>query len=113
MSKYIKWFRELSVNDVAEVGGKNANLGEMYSNLTSAGVKVPNGYAVTASAYKYVLDYNNLWDKLKEILDNMDVNDVSSLQKAGKSCRDLIQNAILPDDLKKEIIDNFYELKKE
>jgi pyruvate,water dikinase len=113
MSKYIKWFRELSVNDVAEVGGKNANLGEMYSNLTSAGVKVPNGYAVTASAYKYVLDYNNLWDKLKEILDNMNVDDVASLQKAGKSCRDLIQNATVPDDLRKEIINNFYELKKE
>ncbi len=113
MSKYIKWFRELSVKDVAEVGGKNANLGEMYSNLTSAGVKVPNGYAVTASAYKYVLDYNNLWDKLKEILDNMDINDVASLQKVGKSCRDLIQNATVPDDLRKEIINNFYELKKE
>jgi len=113
MSKYIKWFRDLSVNDVAEVGGKNANLGEMYSNLVSAGVKVPNGYAVTASAYKYILDYNNLWDKLKKILENMNINDVTSLQKAGESCRDLIKNAIVPDDLKDEIISNFYELKKE
>jgi pyruvate,water dikinase len=113
MSKYIKWFRELSVKDVAEVGGKNANLGEMYSNLTTAGVKVPNGYAVTASAYKYVLDYNNLWGKLKEILDNMDINDVTSLQKAGEACRNLIQNVTIPDDLKEEIINNFYQLKKE
>ena len=113
MSKYIKWFKELSVKDVAEVGGKNANLGEMYSNLTSAGVKVPNGFAVTASAYKYILDYNNLWDELKKTLDEMNIEDVASLQKAGAKCRELIQNAKIPDDLKEEIINNYHELKKE
>ncbi len=59
--KNIKWFNEIGIEDVAEVGGKNASLGEMYRNLTEEGVRVPNGFAVTAGAYKYVLDYNHAW----------------------------------------------------
>jgi pyruvate,water dikinase len=110
---YVKWFNEIGIKNVAEVGGKNASLGEMYSNLTGEGVKVPNGFAVTASAYKAVLDYNDAWDKLKQILEVMDINDVASLQKAGAACRDIVYNATLPDDIKQAIIKNYHKLKDE
>ncbi|MCF6207691.1 MAG: phosphoenolpyruvate synthase, partial [Sulfurovum sp.] len=56
MSQNIKWFKEIGIEDVAEVGGKNASLGEMYQNLAPLGVRVPNGFAVTSSAYRYVLE---------------------------------------------------------
>ena len=113
MSKNIKWFSEIGIEDVPEVGGKNASLGEMYRNLTSEGVLVPNGFAVTASAYKYVLDSNNAWEKLHKELDNLDVNDVNALQKAGKNCREIVYNCKLPQDLKEEILNAYAKLKEE
>ena len=111
--KNIKWFSEIGIEDVPEVGGKNASLGEMYQNLTSEGVRVPNGFAVTASAYKYVLDHNNAWEKLHAQLDNLDVNDVDALQKAGRACREIVYNCALPDDLKNDILDAYAKLKAE
>ncbi len=113
MSQNIKWFSEIGIEDVAEVGGKNASLGEMYRNLTSEGVRVPNGFAVTASAYKYILDYNHLWEKLHAQLDDLDPNNVKQLQERGAACRDLVYHATIPDDLKQEILDNYAKLKKE
>jgi len=58
---YIRWFNEIGIDDVPLVGGKNASLGEMYQNLTAEGVQVPNGFAVTAQAYQYVLESNQAW----------------------------------------------------
>ncbi len=113
MSRNIKWFNEIGIEDVPEVGGKNASLGEMYRNLTSEGVLVPNGFAVTASAYKYVLDSNNAWEKLHKELDNLNVNDVNALQKAGKECREIVYNCKLPQDLKEEILNAYKKLKEE
>ncbi len=113
MSQNIKWFSEIGIEDVAEVGGKNASLGEMYQNLTQEGVRVPNGFAVTASAYKYILDYNNLWEKLHAQLDDLDPDNVKQLQERGAVCRDLIYNATIPDDLKAEILENYAKLKEE
>ena len=113
MSQYIKWFKEIGIEDVAEVGGKNASLGEMYQNLTSEGVRVPNGFAVTASAYKYILDYNNAWKKLHEQLDDLDPNNLKQLQERGANCRKIIWECKLPDDLKQNIFDGFEKLKKE
>jgi len=110
---YIKWFREISIEDVTEVGGKNASLGEMYQNLTSEGVRVPNGFAVTASAYKAILDFNSVWDKLHEELDTMNVNDMKDLQKRGAACREIIYTCKLPDDLKRDILNNYAKLKEE
>jgi len=110
---YIKWFSEIGIEDVTEVGGKNASLGEMYQNLTSQGVRVPNGFAVTATAYKAILDYNNVWDKLHEELDNMNINDMKDLQKRGAACRDIIYTCKLPDDLKEDILKNYTKLKEE
>ncbi len=113
MSQNIKWFSEIGIEDVAEVGGKNASLGEMYQNLTSEGVRVPNGFAVTASAYKYILDYNHLWEKLHAQLDDLDPNNVKQLQERGAACRDLVYKATIPDDLKQEILENYAKLKEE
>jgi len=111
--KYIKWFKEIGINDVAEVGGKNASLGEMYKNLTNKGVLVPNGFAVSSNAYRYILDFNDAWEKLHKELEGLDPNDVKDLQKKGKKCREIIYNCKIPNDLKDEILKSYDELKKE
>ena len=113
MSKYIKWFNVIGIEDVAEVGGKNASLGEMYQNLTQEGVRVPNGFAVTATAYKYILDHNGLWEKLHAVLDDLDPDNVRELQEQGAACRELVYHAEIPEDLKYEIVQNFSKLKEE
>ena len=109
----IKWFNEINIEDVAEVGGKNASLGEMYQQLTAEGVRVPNGFAVTSSAYRYVLESNNAWEKLHKELDTLDVTNVDALQKHGKACRDIVNSCKIPDDLKKDILFSYEKLKKE
>jgi pyruvate,water dikinase len=109
----IKWFEEIGIEDVAEVGGKNASLGEMYQNLTSEGVRVPNGFAVTSTAYRYVLESNDAWSKLHEQLDNLNIDDVTDLQRRGKKCREIVYNCELPQDLKDDILTAFSELKRE
>ncbi len=113
MGKYVKWFDEIGIEDVADVGGKNASLGEMYRTLTQEGVRVPNGFAVTAGAYRYVLEYNDAWPKLHKLLDNLDFDDVKALQKAGAECRKIVQACRIPDDLKEEIRQGYEKLKKE
>ena len=111
--QYIKWFKEVGIGDVPEVGGKNASLGEMYRNLTGEGVRVPNGFAVTATAYRHVLETNRLDEKLHALLDGLDYDDVAALQRAGKACRALIQGADVPDDLHREIAQGYAALKAE
>ena len=81
----IRWFEELGIDDVALVGGKNASLGEMYRELTAAGVRVPNGFAVVASAYWATIDEAGIRDELAELLDPIDGTDVADLQQAGPS----------------------------
>ena len=78
---YIKCFSEIGIEDVKEVGRKNASLGEMYQNMTKESVCAPNGFAITANAYRSILDFNNVWDKLHEQIDNIDINDVKVLQE--------------------------------
>jgi len=65
MRKDIIWFKDLTINDIPLVGGKNAALGEMYKELTKAGIKIPNGFAITAQAYEYFLKFNKFDKKLK------------------------------------------------
>ncbi|QCT94754.1 phosphoenolpyruvate synthase [Caminibacter mediatlanticus TB-2] len=111
--KYIKWFKEIGIKDVNAVGGKNASLGEMYNNLTPLGVNVPNGFAVTATAYKHYLDYNNLWDKLSDLFKDFNPDDIEELKAVGKAARSMIMDGEIPDDLKDEIFKGYKELKKE
>ncbi len=113
MSTYIKWFNEIGIDDIPEVGGKNASLGEMYQNLTSEGVRVPNGFAVTASAYRYVLEANDAWSRLHTALDGLDPDDVKDLQARGARARDIVYGCELPEDLKSAILASYVQLKEE
>ena len=110
---YIRWFNELGIDDVPLVGGKNASLGEMYRNLTSEGVRIPNGFAVTAGAYRYVLDHNNAWPQLHAALGGLDPGNVKDLQARGEKARAIVFGCELPDDLKTAILQGYAQLKQE
>jgi pyruvate,water dikinase len=101
--RYIRWFEEIKIGDIPIVGGKNASLGEMYSELMSQGVKIPNGFAVTAEAYWYVLESAGILDELKKTMLDLDKTNLDDLMKRGKRARDLILGAGVPDDLWAEI----------
>jgi len=102
-SRHIRWFEEIKIEDIPVVGGKNASLGEMYRELTSQGVKIPNGFAVTAEAYWYVLESAGILDELKDAMSGLDKTNLADLMKRGKGARDLILGAGIPDDLWTEI----------
>lgn len=110
MSDFVIPLDRLGMNDVAQVGGKNASLGEMISNLTSAGVKVPGGFATTSYAFWQFLEHNSLKDKIAATLEALDPNDVKALQTAGKSIRDSILSAKLPQQLIDAVTTAFKEL---
>lgn len=112
-NQYIRWFSKMGINDVSLVGGKNASLGEMYQNLREKGVRVPNGFAITATAYQYVLDHNNAWPALHKALDGLDPDNIQDLQSRGKQARDVVDNCQLPENLKAEIAQAYAQLKKE
>lgn len=110
---HIRWFKDLGINDVAQVGGKNASLGEMYQNLTGQGIRVPNGFAVTSDAYRYVLEHNKAWAPLHAALDGLDPNDIKDLQARGKRARAIVYGCTLPEDLKSAILHSYAQLKRE
>jgi pyruvate,water dikinase len=110
---YIRWFSELGNDDVALVGGKNASLGEMYRELRAQGVRVPNGFAVTAAAYRYVLDQAAAWAPLHAALDGLAVADVDDLARRAAQARDIICGAGLPADLSAHILDAYARLRAE
>ncbi|OLQ74500.1 phosphoenolpyruvate synthase [Photobacterium proteolyticum] len=110
MQQNVVWYDALSMNDVDKVGGKNASLGEMVANLASAGVKVPNGYATTSYAFNQFLDANDLNDRIYNLLDKLDVDDVNALQQAGETIRNWVLEAPLPADLEQEIRSCYSEL---
>ena len=101
--KYIRWFNEVGIEDVPIVGGKNASLGEMYRELTPKGVKIPNGFAISADAYWHVLSSSGITDKLKELMQGLDKSNVIDLSERGKLARELILSAGIPEDLWEEI----------
>lgn len=108
--KFIKFFDELGIKQVPEVGGKNASLGEMYSALSKKGLKVPNGFATTSKAYRYFLDSAGLKKKIKIILKGLNTHDVPDLMRRGKEIRELIMATPLPKDFSDEIIKAYKEL---
>ncbi len=109
-SKAIRWFSELGMHDVPEVGGKNASLGEMISNLTSLGIKVPDGFATTADAYREFLAYQGLDAKINAMLNELDVEDVTALVEVGGTIRKLVMDAPLPAGLEKDIREAYRDL---
>ncbi len=110
---HIVWMQEVGLDDVAKVGGKNASLGELMGGVGKKGVRIPGGFIVTAAAYDYVLEKNNLHGFIKNILHGLDVNDVKELARRGKSIRTAIQNAKLPPDLAGEIVKGYREMEKQ
>jgi len=101
--KFVLRFAEIGIKDIPLVGGKNASLGEMFSNLSKKGIRVPDGFAVTASAYRYFLEAAGIKKHIKEILSDLDTKDVTNLRERGRAVRDLILAAELPADLVQEI----------
>lgn len=112
-SKYVRFFDELGVDDVALVGGKNASLGEMYRELTRQDVRVPNGFAITAEAYRYLIDHAKAWEPLHKALDDIDPRNVTELSKRAKEARHIVYGAPMPDDLRQEILEAYAKLKEE
>lgn len=108
--KYILWFDQVTKKDIPLVGGKNGSLGEMYSQLTPQGVKVPNGFIFTADAYWYFLEHNGIVKKLEQVFTKLDHKNLVSLRSVSRKARDLVMAGKFPDDLKKEIIENYTAL---
>ena len=103
MSQNVIWFENLRMTDVESVGGKNASLGEMISQLTEKGVRVPTGFATTAEAYRTFLAHNGLSDRISQALAALDVNDVTELARVGKEIRQWILDTPFPAELDADI----------
>ncbi|GGJ07196.1 phosphoenolpyruvate synthase [Halopseudomonas pertucinogena] len=110
MLEYVVSFEQLGVGDVERVGGKNASLGEMISNLAGAGVSVPGGFATTADAYREFLEQSGLNDRINAALDTLDVDDVNALARTGSQIRQWIMEAEFPAALDSAIRQAFAEL---
>jgi pyruvate, water dikinase len=110
---YVRFFEELGIEDVPSVGGKNASLGEMYRKLTAQGVRVPDGFAVTADAYRRVLDHAGVADDLRAALDGLDPDDVSDLARRAKRAREIVYGAGLPDDVAGDVLLGYRRLQEE
>lgn len=113
MRKYIKRFQEICIDDVPSVGGKNASLGEMVRELVPQGVRVPDGFAVTADGYRRFLAAAGLDQRIREVLADLDTHDIDNLQRRGSRVRHLILGAEFPADLEQEIVAAYSELERE
>ena len=110
MQEYVLWYQELGMQDVPRVGGKNASLGEMISNLANAGVQVPGGFATTADAFNEFLEQSGLNSKIHDILDTLDVDDVNTLAKVGAEIRQWIIDTPFQPNLDQAIRDAYSQL---
>jgi pyruvate, water dikinase len=109
-SRFIRRFEEISIADVPLVGGKNASLGELIRELSPKGIKVPNGFAVTAEAYWELIRGTGVDRRLKEILSGLDTRDAENLRQRGSAARHAIMEAPLLEDLRRAILDAYREL---
>ena len=112
MSDYVVWLDSLGMKDLDQVGGKNASLGEMISNLTAAGVKVPGGFATTAQAYREFLSDTGLDKRINASLEKLDVEDVDTLAKTGAEIRQWVVDTAFPERLREEVLEAYRELEK-
>jgi pyruvate,water dikinase len=108
--KFTRWFSEIDLSDVNLVGGKNASLGELYRSLNQEGIRVPNGYAVTAEAYWYFLKQGGTLNQLDSLLSSLDSTNISELREKGAQARQLILSTDFPEDLCSEIVSTYDEL---
>ena len=110
MNKNILWLKDLSINDVKTVGGKNASLGEMFNNLSSKGIKVPNAFVLTTNAFQYFINFNNLKDEIETLLNSINTDNLVELRRKGLLIRTKISNGKFSDDLQTEIFENYKAL---
>ena len=110
--KFIKWFDEVGAGDVALVGGKNASLGEMIRNLQEKDVNVPFGFAITAEAYRHVIEEAGIREQIRDTLSDLDTHDMENLSTRGSKLRALINDAGCPADLEEEIRLAYREMEK-
>lgn len=109
---FVKWYSEVGIADVPVVGGKNAALGEMYSNLVPLGVNIPNGFALTADAYRYFFEKTGLDKEIKEILADLNTKSIKNLQAHGKKVREAILKAEFPLLLHDTIVKSYAQFEK-
>ena len=102
-STNVRWFSELGLADLEQVGGKNSSLGEMISNLSGLGVRVPDGFATTAEAYRRFIGDTGLAERISSRLSGLDTDDVQALAAAGKEIREAVVTQPFPPDLEAEI----------
>ena len=107
---FILWFKDLTIKDVPLVGGKNASLGEMYQTLTNEGINIPNGFAVTAYAYRYFLKKANIENEIKNILSGLDTHNIRNLTEKGRKVRETILESTLPSELRNAILKSYKKL---
>src|SRR6185503_19958138 len=110
MEGLIRKFNSIGIADVSVVGGKNSSLGEMFTQLSVRGIKVPDGFATTALAFDNYLDYNKLKQPLALLMQGLNRNDYSNLNEIGCKARELILQAKLPESLVTAIIESYSEL---
>lgn len=110
MSTYTRFFKDLALTDIPQVGGKNASLGEMVRHLAPQGVHLPNGFATTADSYRYFFEQTGLGDEVARMLEGLDVHDVKDLAVRGAKIRAAIVDAKLPEDFEEEIRQGYREL---
>lgn len=109
---FILWFDDIGIDDVPLVGGKNASLGEMHQKLTSKGVDVPNGFSITAYAYRHLLKTAGVAQAIEDALAGLDTHDLHNLQARGKKVREIIRHAEFPDDLRKEVLESYKKMEE-
>ncbi|MBI4150352.1 phosphoenolpyruvate synthase [Candidatus Woesearchaeota archaeon] len=110
---FVLWFDQIGIEDVGLTGGKNASLGEMYRLLTPKGVRIPNGFAVTAYSYRHLLEKAGIKDDIKNVLRDLDTTDMENLQERGHKVRQIIRTAEFPPELQKAIADAYHNLCKQ
>ncbi|MEO1903098.1 MAG: phosphoenolpyruvate synthase [Alcanivorax sp.] len=110
MAEYVVWFQDLGKDDVERVGGKNASLGEMISNLAAAGVSVPGGFATTAQAFRDFLEHNDLTTRINDALSALDVEDVVALAETGEKIRKWVVDAPFQPELEAAIRDAYEQM---
>jgi pyruvate,water dikinase len=110
---FVLWFNEIGIDDVPMVGGKSASLGEMFRKLHEKGIRVPNGFAITAYAYRYFLKYAGIEDEIKKVLKNLNTKDIQDLMRKGREVRDIIRHAEFPPDLTQAVYVAYDQLAEE
>ena len=107
---FIKWFAEITIDDVPRVGGKTASLGEMFRELAGRGVKVPDGFAITADAFRHFIREAGIGEQIRATLADLDTRDMANLSERGQAVRQAIVGATLPADLQEQITAAYLQL---